>query len=214
MVLDDAGVTTMETEKDTARKATPEKATRDGAKRRVLNTFGKREKALRDDVGMTQEELIAEMDRRFGIKVSQGYLSKLENSSAFPGGEMVAVFARALRTTSDYLLLLTDDKRPIDVQVESAESSAFYDDMIRGVVEIMRQVSPAMRHEILAAATALHRQDELRKESNQSSFERLLGTAEHLGGEEMRRVVAQKLRLASTPDDGVPQSGQNEASSN
>ena len=86
---------------------------------RFLNTFGKREKAIREERLYTQEDLVSLLKVRLGMDVSQGYLSKLETAPAgkWPGSEIVAGVARVLRTSTDYLLLLTDDPRPIGERV-------------------------------------------------------------------------------------------------
>ncbi len=83
-------------------------------KRGLLNTFGKRARALREDLGLRQEDLIREMERRAGVKVGQTYISELERTEKYPNGDVVAAIARVLGTSADYLLLITDDPEPAD----------------------------------------------------------------------------------------------------
>ena len=69
-----------------------------------LDTPGKRIRALRHDLGMSQQELA----RRIGK--SSGYMSMVE-ADKVPGvsGVVLSRIAEELDTTTDYLLLLTDD---------------------------------------------------------------------------------------------------------
>jgi len=73
----------------------------------LLDTLGKRIKALRADSGMSQKELA----RR--VRTAQSHLSEVE-ADGVPrvSGELLVRIASALGTTTDYLLLLTDDPRP------------------------------------------------------------------------------------------------------
>lgn len=74
----------------------------------MLNTTGKRIRLLRGDLDLTQEELTRQVEK-LGVQVGRSYLSILERSDKVPSGEVLAGLARVLRTTTDYLLLLTDD---------------------------------------------------------------------------------------------------------
>jgi len=74
----------------------------------LLDSLGKRIKALRADRGMSQKDL-AKM-----ISTAQSHLSEIE-SDHVPrvSGYLVGRIALSLGTTSDYLLLLTDDPMPL-----------------------------------------------------------------------------------------------------
>lgn len=73
----------------------------------LLGTLGKRIKALRADRGVSQKDL-ARM-----IATAQSHLSEIE-ADGVPrvSGDLLARIASALNTTTDYLLLLTDDPQP------------------------------------------------------------------------------------------------------
>lgn len=70
-----------------------------------MNTTGKRLRILRDDMGWNQSQLAAATDGA----VSQSTVSKIERDAIDAGGSAVAALARALNTTADFLLMLTDD---------------------------------------------------------------------------------------------------------
>ena len=74
----------------------------------VLNTTGKRLRVLRRDLELTQTELARQLGKA-GVKINPSYISLLEGSDRPPSGEVLAGLAKVLHTTTDYLLLLTDD---------------------------------------------------------------------------------------------------------
>lgn len=73
-----------------------------------LNTTGKRIRVLRGDLDLTQGALTREMSK-LGVDINQSYISSLETTTKIPSGEVLRGLAQALNTTTDYLLLLTDD---------------------------------------------------------------------------------------------------------
>lgn len=74
----------------------------------VLSTTGKRLRVLRRDLDLTQAELARQLGL-LGVKINPSYISVLEGTDRPPSGEVLAGLARVLHTTTDYLLLLTDD---------------------------------------------------------------------------------------------------------
>jgi transcriptional regulator with XRE-family HTH domain len=74
----------------------------------LLDSLGKRIKALRADRGMSQKDL-AKL-----ISTAQSHLSEIESDNVpRVSGYLVGRIAVSLSTTSDYLLLLTDDPMPL-----------------------------------------------------------------------------------------------------
>ncbi len=76
-----------------------------------LDTFGKRVRRHREEMGLYQEDMVAAL-AKMGIEISQSYWSKCETSDRIPGGEVVAGAAKVLHVSADYLLRLTDDPTP------------------------------------------------------------------------------------------------------
>ena len=100
--------------------------------KRFAATTGKRVKLLREDFGWKQEYLADLLEKQYEVKIGQSYLSHMENDRTKPTGVVIAALARALKTTSDYLLLLTDDsERPGDcfvaISEEADEAAAIID---------------------------------------------------------------------------------------
>lgn len=78
----------------------------------MLTTFGKRLRWLRIERGIDQKELTKALAFR-GVDIGQSYISTLERSeNRMPTGQVIAGLALELQTTSDYLLLLSDNPFP------------------------------------------------------------------------------------------------------
>lgn len=78
--------------------------------REFFNTFGKRINILRRERGWTQDDL-AERLSRHGVTVGKTWISTLERSKTnkLPATDVVVTMAKVLGTTTDYLLMVTDD---------------------------------------------------------------------------------------------------------
>lgn len=78
--------------------------------------FGDRLRELREQAGLSQEELSQAVWDRLGAgkKGSQGHMSNLENSKGdkLPSVPMLRALAQILQTNTDYLLGLTNNVRP------------------------------------------------------------------------------------------------------
>ncbi len=73
-----------------------------------LDTVGKRIRILRQDLNMSQIELATEMSK-LGVNVSNGYISELEGKDKVPSAKVLGALARVLGTSTDYLLMLTEE---------------------------------------------------------------------------------------------------------
>jgi len=78
---------------------------------RFFDTFGKRVKVLREDLGLTQDDIRKNL-ARLGVEIGQSYLSEIERSKKMPNGEVIVGLAKVLRTSADYLLLLSENADP------------------------------------------------------------------------------------------------------
>lgn len=88
------------------------------------NTLGKRVRLLRQDLGLNQEELQERMQKLAGVRVGQGYISDIERDKATPSWQVIAGLAKALNTTSDYLMLLTDVSRGQNDHIDTITTEA------------------------------------------------------------------------------------------
>lgn len=105
----------------------------------LLDTLGKRIKALRADRGMSQKDLAAL------ISTAQSHLSEIE-ADGVPrvSGELLARIAAGLSTTTDYLLLLTDDP------VAAGEGEAEVDPEVAALGRRVRALPPRLQDQALA----------------------------------------------------------------
>jgi transcriptional regulator with XRE-family HTH domain len=87
--------------------------------RKLLATTGKRLQVLREDLGINQKELAHELGK-MGISVDRSHIANIENNNRNPSLDLLTALAKALGTTTDYLLLLTDDPSPPNEQEPAA----------------------------------------------------------------------------------------------
>ena len=89
---------------------------------KFFDTMGKRIRILREDQGLNQTELAQRM-AQCGGGVDPSYLSQMESDAKLPRLPVFVAIVRALGTTADYLLLLSDDPQPAQpAQVEACGS--------------------------------------------------------------------------------------------
>lgn len=88
-----------------------------------LNTTGKRIRVCRTELGLTQGALAHEL-AKLGVAVDQSYISSLETTNKIPSGTVLRGLAKVLQTTTDYLLMLTEDALiPGELDEEAREVS-------------------------------------------------------------------------------------------
>lgn len=107
-----------------------------------MSVTSERLKNRRENMGYTQDEL-AEL-----IHGSQKQIWRYESGKGFPSVETLILLAKILETSTDYLLGLTDEIRPI-----SGDS-----DLEQGELELLnlyRAKSPEKQHTILTIARAV-----------------------------------------------------------
>lgn len=118
-----------------------------------LNTTGKRIRILRQDLGMTQDE----MHRRLvanGTEISRSYVSMIEKQDVLAGSHLARGLAKVLNTSSDYLLMLTDDPSPY---AEHDENKPQLDEDIRQLIDRLMQFSAPKRQLLLRAVDIIVR---------------------------------------------------------
>lgn len=126
----------------------------------MFNSTGKRVTALRTARGISQKQMVAEL-REEGMDIGQSFISQIEKDVKRPSVEMLTAMVRVLRTTADYLLLLSDEPSPPtpanearEVGVtEEAETAAAIFDSIRDVrqrrhmLEVVRLLANQAQHD-------------------------------------------------------------------
>jgi len=165
--------------------------------------FGRRVRILREDMRLSQPELVKLVtDQK--IELTQSYLSKLENAkqedgSKVPNGEVVGALAKALQTSADFLMSLTDDP---DVAVPGGKEEVGLHPETSEVVELMDKLSPASRQEIAAMVKAVYKAEGESRAENARKFRRLLDTVGKVAGPEVRAQIEQSILADSLEVSG------------
>lgn len=125
---------------------------------RFFDTVGKRIRVLREDLGMNQKMLCSELEKQ-DVYIGQSYISRIENTEKIPSGEVLVGLAQVLHTTTDYLLLLTDDP---STPSESEESSLYIDadiadrTLLQRLIDVFSALTQADQQFIIEMADRLH----------------------------------------------------------
>lgn len=123
----------------------------------LYGSTGKRIKLLRTGRDMNQKQLQAAL-KEHGVEVGSSFLSQLESSSKQPSLEMLIALAKVLNTTTDFLLMLTDDPSPsgsTDSQIVVDVSDRTERALIEDWLELMQDMEPERRESILRAVRLL-----------------------------------------------------------
>lgn len=124
-----------------------------------FNTFGKRVRILREDMGLTQEDVINRLAAQ-GIKMRQSYLSEIERTDKTPTGDMVAGLAKVFNTTTDYLLLLNDDPSPptpVQQQMLDLARNEKERELLEELVDLIRDIPEGQQRLALEAVQIIRR---------------------------------------------------------
>lgn len=158
-----------------------------------LNSLSKRVRVLRDDLGLSQGELSVATKG----ELSQSMISKIERGIATPGATGVAALARALKTSTDFLLLLTDNPAPpafIDDEepLLLREGGGVYG-IESGVEPLFRLLSPLRQAEVLDMMRWMLTQDDPAYRVHE--IMRMVRLADDAGlVEEIRGILDQEMR--------------------
>lgn len=131
-----------------------------------LPSLGQRVSKLREDFDWNQTRL-AEALRASGTPVDRSTISRIEDGSRRPSHELLTALAKVLETSTDYLLLLTDDPLP------NAEGHVIGEDGVEYVA------SDALARSLLETISRLSRSDQAM----------LLGIAERLATASQPRII-------------------------
>lgn len=135
-----------------------------------FDTMGKRIRILRDDRQLSQTDMAVLMGA-YGAAVNPSYLSQIEADAKLPRLPVLRAIARVLETTTDYLLLLSDDPLPLVAQTEPDAGHGISEEAqeIAGLVDAL----PAWRRRELAnwLRYVLSIGEETRSEARQTASE-------------------------------------------
>ena len=81
----------------------------------TIEGLGKRLKELRIERDMSMDMVVYDINQRYGIDITKGYLSKWENGVNTPSLRMAKYICMYYNISLDYLLGLTKIKAPVRV---------------------------------------------------------------------------------------------------
>ncbi len=150
-------------------------------------TVGQRLRERREAAGLTG----GQVSQYEGI--GRQYLSKLElGTNEPPGWELIARLARRYGTSTDYLLGLTDNPTPADVEVEPLEEDAYQ------LLEIWNELGPGRREEWIARGRYLEEEE---RQADLREYDRLMALiAAATNGELATETAFDALRAHSAGD--------------
>lgn len=151
----------------------------------MLRSFGRRFQLLRQDKDLSQTA-IAAMLQGYGITITPSHLSLVEKNKRNVSVDLLVALARLLETSTDYLLVLTDDPSPPDKSDVVPYLSREADDM----AQLMDSLPPETRRMLLSAAHAWVQHERQRIADEWVS---LLSAVERSVGRDKRREIEAAL---------------------
>lgn len=161
-----------------------------------VDSFGRRVRLLREDMGLTQGELRDEMERLTGVSIGGSYLSQLErgkSSGKMPSLEVAVGLARTLGCSLDYLAQLSDDPAS---SKQAPQDSSYLSEEADLIAEIVDKLSPPARIVILQTVRIAAEAERTGLSRRLEEFKMLLQLVEAIAGGEVRRRVEAELRRA------------------
>ena len=158
----------------------------------MLKSFGRRFQLLRQEKDLSQTA-IAAMLQSYGITITPSHLSLVEKNKRNVSVDLLVALARLLETSTDYLLVLTDDPSPPDKVDIVPYLSREADDM----AQFMDSLPPETRRVLLAAAHAWVQHERQRISDEWVSL--LAAIEKSVGREKRREIEAALLRDGAIP---------------
>lgn len=150
----------------------------------LLNTPGKRVNRLREDLGLRQVDLAQT------VGVRQNYISAIEVGTAMPNADIMAKIAKALGTTLDFIMMLSDDPLP----AKDAQQPTRLADEAEEAANIIDAMPPKWRTRVIEAVRRLN--DDYAEHVQQNhTITLLLESIEKEKGKEARLALMRRLGL-------------------
>ena len=88
-----------------------------------MNT-GDKLKQLRIDKQLSMDALTDKLNSKFGLNITKSMMSRWENNLSEPSSKFVAAYAKYFNVDLNYLVGLTDDRRPLNLTENSSKIEA------------------------------------------------------------------------------------------
>ena len=163
-----------------------------GKQDEMLRSFGRRFQLLRQEKDLSQTA-IAAMLQSYGVNITASHLSLVEKNKRNVSIDLLVALARLLETSTDYLLVLTDDPTPADKKDVVPYISREADDMAL----LIDSLPPETRRMLLAAAHAWVQHERQRISDEWVSL--LSAIERSVGRDKRREIEAALLRDGAIP---------------
>lgn len=174
----------------------------------MATTFGVIQKNLRENYqvgdkrGITQDDLVDLLKQR-GVKVSQGYLAKIETTKTEPRRDYVRAICEIFNIHPLHVLGMTQRPLPLteDVSLEPTNALTPEGKEIAGIVDLL---PPEQRQMLLRVTEAIRAATELEGEKEKLTWqwEQYWSLVEKLGGLTLRAKIERELGLSSGAGGG------------
>jgi|GEM_PF-736812 putative prophage lambdaCh01, repressor protein len=88
-----------------------------------MNT-GDKLKQLRIDKQLSMDALTDKLNSKFGLNITKSMMSRWENNLSEPSSKFVAAYAKYFNVDLNYLVGLTDDRRPLNLTENNSKIEA------------------------------------------------------------------------------------------
>lgn len=174
-----------------------------------INTTGKRIKYLRITNGWNGKRFLEELRRQTGEIVKPSALSNHEKDTSMPAYPTLIHYAEALGTTTDFLLLVTDDPTPakktdrnVVIEAKGEEERRILEE-IASLLEEMNAGDLRFVLDIVRRISALPLAPKEEEIDISALIETILDIVEQLGGKPMREKAEAALDEALYPSLGA-----------
>lgn len=80
-----------------------------------MESLGERLKELRESRDLTLDMVVTDMNQKYNIEITKGYISRWENNKVEPSLRLASYLCLYYGVSLDYLIGLTDVKTPVNL---------------------------------------------------------------------------------------------------
>lgn len=88
-----------------------------------MKELAERLKLLRSEKELSLDMIVYDLEKKYGMELNKGHLSRWENDKNDPSIKFVACLAKYYGVSVDYLLGLTDSRTPADLLARRKKSN-------------------------------------------------------------------------------------------
>ena len=86
--------------------------------------IGKRLKELRKNNKLSMDSLVEKLNKKYNLRITKSMVSRWENNLSEPSNKFVTAYAKFFNVDLNYLVGLTDDRRPLNLTENNSKIEA------------------------------------------------------------------------------------------